>query len=165
MQHSNTMAPPEEEAGDTTMADAPAGAEKAKARKYLELFTCTISKPEYAYAQLELVTDGTAAAAAFARPALDALELRAHCTAALTQFLGATGAGMSMDILKVEGNEGWVRLAREDLGPFAAAIAAWPGASSSSSSDETRSILRIRASGNWLGSLLGRAEQSKLWHP
>ena len=109
----------------------------------------------YAYAQLEMVTDGPE------EVELDALQVRSHCTSALKQFLGATGTATPIDILKVQGNKFWVRVPRQDLATFAAGITAWPG----TTQDGIPSVLQIRSSGNWLGSLLGRSEQHKLWDP
>ncbi|KAM4056033.1 hypothetical protein HRG_002957 [Hirsutella rhossiliensis] len=93
-----------------------------------EILTCTIKAPPFSYAHLELYTDrgpddnGGAAE-------LDNLQVRSYCTAALRQFLGLTGVAISVDILKVEGSECWVRVPRPHLGSFAAAITAWKGTS------------------------------------
>lgn len=146
-------------AEDTTMADismaSATAAQAAKSQKSRELFSCTIAKPTFAYAHLELVTTDDEAEQA----TLDALEVRSWCAAALKRFLGVAGAGMPIDVLKVQGSESWVRMPREDLGRFAAAITAGPGINNGSSP----AVLRIRASGNWLGSLLARHDQHKLW--
>ncbi|KAJ9142638.1 hypothetical protein NKR23_g7054 [Pleurostoma richardsiae] len=134
-------------------SSAPIPASQAKGAKSLELYTSTIKNPPHAYAYLELVTDSDEAAE------LDPILVRSYCTAALKQFLGLTGMGMPIDILKVEGKECWLRIPREDLGAFAAAITAWTGATL----EGHTSTLRILACGNWLGSLLGHATQRKLW--
>lgn len=64
--------------------------------------------------------------------------------------------GMPIDILKITGRECWVRVPRQDLGAFAAALTAWVGTGSASG-------FRIYAAGDWLGALVGRYEQRKLW--
>ena len=85
----------------------------------------------------------------------DPLQVRAYCTAALRQFLGDTGAGMGVDILLIRGGDVWVRVPRGDLAAFVGAIAAYGGMETT--------LFRTRACGDWLGSLLGRAEQHALW--
>ncbi len=151
----------EEEEDEINVFTVPAAAPPPPpARKSINLalapFTCTVSKPAHAYANMELVT---VECGPKTEPApLDALEVRSYCALALQRFLGVSGAGMPVDVLKVQGCECWVRVPREDLARFAAAITAWPGVSRGGSA----AVLQIRASGNWLGSLLGR-DQNKLW--
>lgn len=124
-----------------------------KTAKSHSLFTSTIKSPSFAYAHLELVTDG-------AQPApLDNLQVRSYCTAALRQFLGEHGVAVAIDILKVDGRECWLRLPRQDLGMFSAAVTAFPGVNGSGGA----SLLRLLACGDWLGSLVGRADERKMW--
>lgn len=118
---------------------------KSKSR---EIYSTTIKKPTYAYAHLELITINDMI--------LDDIQIRSYLTSALKQFLGATGAGMPIDILKVQGKESWVRVPRQDLGAFAAALTAWSGSGPSTG-------FMIRAAGDWLGALVGRHDQRKLW--
>lgn len=143
---------------DVIPADATAtGVTKDKPRpvgKSHDIYTTTIRTPPYAYAHLELIT--TAAAAA--TTTLDDLQVRSYLTSALKRFLGVTGSGMPVDILKVDGRHCWVRVPRQDLGAFAAALAAWPG-----SGGAVTGFL-IRAAGDWLGALVGRCDQQKkIW--
>ncbi|CAK7212350.1 hypothetical protein SEUCBS140593_001474 [Sporothrix eucalyptigena] len=147
---------------DTAMADtslapsinAAAKSKTSKESRSRELYSSTISRPPFAYARIEVV-HGIGSSS----EALDALQARSYCDTALKQFVGATGAAMPLDLLKLDGSEFWVRLPREDLGLFAAALAAWsPG-----SRGGTSTALRLKASGNWLGSLIGRTEQQDLW--
>ena len=130
---------------------------KTKAQKSHELASCTIKNSPFSYAQLELSAQGGSADAE--PPVLDAIQARAYCTEALRQFLGVSGMAISIDILKVEGRQCWVRVPGPDLALFSAAITAWNG----SFSGETCSVLRVKTSGNWLGALLGREEQAALW--
>ena len=141
---------------DVTMTDAPPQPAGKKARKTREVFSCTLNRPAFAYAELELAAWGAGAGGA---AALDELQVRAHLSAALTSFLGVTGAAVAVDVLKVEGRRFWVRVPRDDLAPFAAAAAAWPGADE----DGAHAVLRVCAAGDWLGSLVGRGTQRKLW--
>lgn len=132
--------------------DAPVQEALTKARgtksKSREIYSTTIKNPTYAYAHLELITTNTLI--------LDDLQIRSYLNSALKQFLGATGSGMPIDILKVQGKESWVRVPRQDLGAFAAALTAWSGSGNSTG-------FIIRAAGDWLGALVGRHDQRKLW--
>ncbi|KAH8887484.1 hypothetical protein GQ53DRAFT_749970 [Thozetella sp. PMI_491] len=143
--------------GDAT-STAAAGLPKAnrvdKASKGQELQCCTLRVSRFAYAQLVLLTDLPTGLAS-----LDELQVRSYCTAALRQFLGDTGVAIPIDILKVQGSEVWVRVPQPDLSAFAAAITAFGGVSEG----EVTYVLQVRACGDWLGSLLGRDEQQKLW--
>ncbi|KAI1104321.1 hypothetical protein F4804DRAFT_201047 [Jackrogersella minutella] len=125
----------------------------AKVKKAHELVTATIRAPRYSYAHLQVFSDSTNT------PELDALQVRSYCTSALKQFLGSTGLGIPLDILKVEGNDCWLRVPRDHLGAFSAAITAWQG----SYQDGIHSTFRIRGCSDWLGALVGRAGEDKLW--
>ena len=85
--------------------------------------------------------------------------VKSYCTAALRQFLGLTGEAIPIDILKAQGQEGWVRMPRQDLSHFAAAITAWKG----STDGDTHYILRLKQCADWLGLLVGRAGQDQKW--
>ncbi|OTB07753.1 hypothetical protein M426DRAFT_71532 [Hypoxylon sp. CI-4A] len=122
-------------------------------KKAHELVTATIRTPRYSYAHLEVFGEPAGATQ------LDALQVRSYCTSALKQFLGTTGVGIPLDILKVEGKECWLRVPRDDLGAFSAAITAWQG----SFQDEVHSTFRIRGCSDWLGALVGRDGEDKLW--
>ena len=118
-----------------------------------ELLSCTAASPAFAYAHLELVTDG-------AEPTeLDNLQVRSYCSAALRQFLGITGEAISIDILKAQGADCWLRVPRQDLGPFAAAVTAWTGATEGGS----RRILRVKQCSDWLGAMVGADGQELVW--
>lgn len=121
---------------------------KGPKSKSHEIYSTTIRNPTYAYAHLELVTTQNVL--------LDELQIRSYLTSALKQFLGATGSGMPIDILKVQGKESWVRVPRQDLGAFAAALTAWSGSGASTG-------FVVRAAGDWLGALVGRHDQRRLW--
>ncbi|KAI0381855.1 hypothetical protein F5Y04DRAFT_61199 [Hypomontagnella monticulosa] len=129
------------------------GAAVTKVKKSHELVTATIRAPPYSYAHLQL-------SGASANPGtLDALQVRSYCTSALKQFLGTTGVGIPLDILKVDEKDCWLRVPRDDLGAFSAAITAWQG----SYQDGVHSSLRIRGCSDWLGSLVGRDGEDELW--
>ncbi|KAK2069593.1 hypothetical protein P8C59_004155 [Phyllachora maydis] len=167
------MAVPEEPS-DPKKSTKAGKAAPAPSSKYHDILTTTIKAPRFAYAHLSLTNDEIVGqlqqpekpahtGSSRSRPALDALQVRAYCTAALRRFLGDTGAGMPVDVLAIKGADGtdaWVRVPREDLAAFAAAMTAYPG---QEDGEDGMLVLRLRSCGNWLGSLLGRAEESALW--
>ncbi|PSS02457.1 hypothetical protein BD289DRAFT_238973 [Coniella lustricola] len=135
---------------DMPLAEAIESASKTTTRssKSHDIYTTTIRTPPHAYAHLELITRQELH--------LDELLLRQYLTSALRQYLGLTGLGISVDILKISGQEGWVRVPRQDLGTFSSALTAWIGTGSASG-------FRIRAAGNWLGALVGGHDQQNIW--
>ncbi|KAM0447978.1 hypothetical protein ACHAO4_008509 [Trichoderma viride] len=128
--------------------------EKPRLQKSHELLTCTIKSP-FSYIHLELLTDPPGAGVE-----LDNLQVKSYCTAALTQFLGITGSAISLDILKVEESGCWIRVPRDDLGPFAAALTAWKGTSDGG----VKRLLRIKQCSDWLGMMAGSDGQDQLWN-
>jgi ribonuclease P/MRP protein subunit POP8 len=57
--------------------------------------------------------------------AFDALIAHNHLTAALSQFLGLHGEAITIDILKVEGTEVWIRVPAADKAALIAAAGGW----------------------------------------
>ncbi len=136
---------------------------KPRLDKAYDLLTCTIKQPEFAYAHMELVTDGggtTEGSNQASQMSLDELQVKSYCTAALRQFLGLTGAAIPFDILKAEGTECWVRMQSDDLGSFTAAITAWKG----TTDNGVNCLLRVKQASNWLGTMLGRNGQDRIWN-
>ncbi|QYT05868.1 hypothetical protein H0G86_012746 [Trichoderma simmonsii] len=129
--------------------------DKPRLHKSQELLTCIIKTPPFSYVHLELLTNPPDAAVE-----LDNLQVKSYCTAALRQFLGLTGTAIPLDVLKVEGSECWVRVPREDLGSFAAALTAWKGTSDGG----IESLLRIKQCSDWLGAMVGSHGQDRLWN-
>ncbi|KAK1835815.1 hypothetical protein QBC39DRAFT_297657 [Podospora conica] len=123
--------------------------------KTRELTTATIKSPPFAYLHLSASSSTTT---------LDALQVRSYCTSACRQFLGATGAAIPVDILSVPsgsgGGDAWVRVPRADLGAFAGAITAYGGSSSDAGGVM---VLRVKACGDWLGSLVGGEGEERVW--
>lgn len=153
-----------------------------------ELTTCTIKQPPFSYVHLSAV-DSELAGGPQGTPAIeieniDPLQVRSYCTAALQQFLGETGASIVPDILLIQRKQGqdkkrsrngqaaidiYLRLAREDLTTFAAAITAFPGlwakstAASGNGDKRQRLLLQVQSCGDWLGSLVGKSEEGDIW--
>lgn len=78
--------------------------------------------------------------------AIDILTARTHFTSALQQFLGLAGTAISIDFLKVQGKDVWVRVPRDDSAAFLAALSGWIG--------HDGVAWRIRGKSEWLGSLV-----------
>ncbi|KAI1853615.1 hypothetical protein JX266_001599 [Neoarthrinium moseri] len=139
--------------GDTTLASITSTAAATKSHKAQELAACTIRAPPFSYAHLEVLRDS-------AQPAeLDAIQVRSYCTAALKQFLGISGTAISVDILKVDGAACWLRIPRDDLAAFAAAITAWQGTYEGG----LHTTLRVKGCSDWLGTLVGRQGEDEMW--
>jgi ribonuclease P/MRP protein subunit POP8 len=118
-----------------------------------EITTRTIKAPYFSYICLELVSDTGAGIN------LDEITVRSYITAALTQFLGLTGSSISVDIMKVQGKECWIRVPREDLSPVIAAVGGWVGGNEADGS----AGWKVNASGNWLSALVAERGVERLW--
>ncbi|KAH7033002.1 uncharacterized protein B0I36DRAFT_361736 [Microdochium trichocladiopsis] len=155
----------------TTSATSSAPPPPPKASKTLELASRTIRAPPHAYIHLQLLTSSaTSSSSSVAHVVaedddagqdeqLDALQVKSYCSAALKQFLGLHGSAIPFDILKVEGSHGWIRVPRDDLAAFAAAITAWSGTSSGGQ----HVTLRLKGCSDWLGTLVGRDGEDRVW--
>ena len=122
-------------------------------KKGYDITTKTIKTPPFSYAYFEYISDGLPTSE------LDALTVRSHLTSGLNQFLGLTGAAISVDILKVAINGCWVRVPREDLRAVVAAMGQWIG----TGEGNAKEAWKLKASGNWLGSLVASQEVQETW--
>ena len=59
--------------------------------------------------------------------AIDILTARKHLTSALEQSLGLTGVAISVDILKIDGRDVWLRVQSKDEIVFSTALSSWTG--------------------------------------
>lgn len=107
--------------------------------------TVTIRNLPWTYLHLTLISSSDIMSAS-TTPATDILTARAHLTSALQQFLGLAGTAISIDFLKVQDRDVWVRVPREDSTAFVGALSGWIG------SDGV--AWRIRGKSEWLGSLV-----------
>ncbi|KAI9826863.1 MAG: hypothetical protein M1832_005802 [Thelocarpon impressellum] len=95
---------------------------------------------------------------------IDILTASTHLTAALSQYLGLSGAAVAVDILKVEGREVWVRVPREDLSAVVAALGGWVGSAGGAGAAGGGSLgWRVREKGNWLRALIAEAGEAAAW--
>ncbi|KFX90514.1 hypothetical protein O988_08175 [Pseudogymnoascus sp. VKM F-3808] len=122
-------------------------------KKGCEITTKTIKNPSFSYAYLEYMSDGQPMSD------LDILTVRSHLTSGLNQFLGLTGAAISVDILKVDQKGCWIRVPREDLRAVIAAMGQWVGAGEGNA----KVAWKLKASGNWLGSLVASQGIQDTW--
>ncbi|KAK0392228.1 hypothetical protein NLU13_1725 [Sarocladium strictum] len=142
-------------------AQADMSISKAKGfNKSIDILTCTIRAPPFSYVHLEVVSADPTSNNQDSN--LDELQVKSYCSAACRQFLGLTGAAIPIDILKVDGMDCWLRLPRQDLGSFSAAVTTWKG-----TTDEKgeRVVLRVKQCSDWLGMMVGTEQQAKLWGP
>jgi len=86
---------------------------------------------------------------------LDEISARAYLTLALQQYLGLSGTAISVDILKVEGRDVWIRAPSEDEVAVTASLSQWIGSKDLA--------WRIQQRGAWLGALVGNTNAQKLW--
>lgn len=112
----------------------------------------TLRKAPYSYFHLSL---RPLIATSQAPHDLDEISARAYLTLALQQYLGLTGTAVSIDILKVEARDVWIRVPSEDEVAVTASLSQWAG-----SKDLT---WRIQQRGTWLGALVGNTHDQKLW--
>ncbi|KAK3499998.1 uncharacterized protein B0T23DRAFT_330663, partial [Neurospora hispaniola] len=130
-----------------------------KSSKSQTLTQTTIRSPVFSYAHLSLVSPFLSSSSQNT-PSLDTLTARHYLTTALRQFLGDTGASLAIDMLLVKGTECWVRVPREDLAAFAAAVTAYPG---QNVGGEEQMLMRVVGCGDWLGALVGREGEGRVW--
>ncbi|RKU45944.1 hypothetical protein DL546_004325 [Coniochaeta pulveracea] len=138
------------------MAEAPSQPPSKTTKSHI-LHTSTLRRPSFAYLHLTLISSSPTPTTT----ELDNLQLRSYLTAALRQFLGDTGAGIPVDILKVQRHECWIRVPRDDLGAVSGAITAFPGVSKGGD----LALLRVKGAGDWLGPLVGRTGEERIWGP
>jgi len=136
---------------DVPMTDStptPSAKRKQKPSRGHEITSLTIKTPPFSYAYLELQSTSPTP------QSLDETTVSIYLTSALRQFLGLSGTAISVDILKVEGTQCWVRIPRGDLSVFVAAVGGWVGDGVS---------WWVRGSGNWLSVLGGRKGEESVW--
>ncbi|KAH7393101.1 hypothetical protein BKA64DRAFT_675284 [Cadophora sp. MPI-SDFR-AT-0126] len=121
-----------------------------------EITSKIIKTPQFSYAHLQLVSESPSSTTSH----LDSLTVRSYIGAALNQFLGLTGSAISIDILKVEGREAWIRIPREDLSPVIAAVGGWTGGSEV----DDKVGWRVLTSGNWLSVLVAQGGADLIWN-
>ena len=124
---------------------------KRKPKPQTTLSSFTIRNPPWSYITLQLLTQANLSTIATVStinsnsinatstpskpnphqrtqgPILDELTIHLNLQAALRQFLGLHGTAISFDILKIEGQNIWIRVPREDASAVVAAVGGWIG--------------------------------------
>jgi ribonuclease P/MRP protein subunit POP8 len=80
----------------------------------------TLRHPQWCYIQLQHMSAG--------KPKLgqiDEITAHLHLDAALSQFLGLHGSAIRFDILKIQNQNIWIKLAADDRKAFIAAVGGW----------------------------------------
>lgn len=95
----------------------------------------SIRKPSWAYIRLQHLSPNT-------RPGdLDNMTAHMHLNAAMSSFLGLHGSAMTFDILKLQGQDVWIRVQSEDRAAVVAATGGWVS--------KARDGWRVRSWSHW----------------
>lgn len=130
----------------------------AKALKAEPPVQITVKNPEWSYAHLKMTYDPPYTAESPSYPP-DILTWRTTLTICLTQFLGIMGSSLHIDILHIESDEAWLRLPKNDMTMFAAAVSGYVG-----ESDEGKSVgFKTLGTGDFLMGVVGKGEEETLW--
>lgn len=143
--------------GDMSALQAPVDIKSAlpatmKFRKPPAILCQTVlSKPHFSYMHLSLLLNATLPASTgpmSERSSLDVTTARLHLTSALVQYLGDTGAAISIEILHLAQQDIWIRVPFDDGHAVAAAAGQWSGRGGNMG-------WRIKGRAPWLGVLVG----------
>ncbi|KAK3719721.1 hypothetical protein LTR37_004258 [Vermiconidia calcicola] len=110
----------------------------------------TIRDTPWAYVHLQHLNSSNAVVSD-----LDAVTAHLHLTAALSQFLGLHGAAIPFDILKIEGQDVWIRLPSEDRSALVAAVGGWVSGSGQG--------WRVKGWSSWNADAMGRKSGQDLF--
>lgn len=113
-------------AEDVEMTDAQQAktnsTKRKKTTKHTTLSQFTIRNPAWAYIHLSLIL------ASNSEPStLDPLTAQLQLQSALSSFLGLHGTAIPIDFLNINGHHVWLRVPREDVSAFVAAMGSWVG--------------------------------------
>ncbi|KAF2016500.1 hypothetical protein BU24DRAFT_202988 [Aaosphaeria arxii CBS 175.79] len=172
---SGTDGPPADPATTTSSPSVAATKKRKRAEKPHILHSCTFKKPQWTYFHLSLTTPGTIAVTKASPPSssskphsadpqnIDALTVLTLLRPPLQTYLGLMGSSISIDVLKTEGREVWVRVPRLDARGFRAAVSAWVGScegalipgTGDSEGGRVGVSWRVVGEGQFVGSLAG----------
>jgi ribonuclease P/MRP protein subunit POP8 len=109
----------------------------------------TLRNPPYTYIHLSVTSNPTHQP----KQPLDAVTALTYLHSALQKFLGITGTAISVDILKVGGQDMWIRVPREDGSAVVAAVSQWASHGKGVS-------LRVVGRSSWLGGIVGLGREA-----
>jgi ribonuclease P/MRP protein subunit POP8 len=138
---------------DETIPDASHPKKKQKKKNRPQnhmLHQMTLRKPTWTYFHLKLFSSAPTP------ETLDILTAKRYLNAALQRFLGLHGAAIAVDILKLEGEEVWIRVPREDAMAVHEAVSGWVG-------EDVKWIVKGRD--EWLVRLAGGGDGQDLFRP
>ena len=122
----------------------------------------TLRRPPHAYLHVQITSHPSTAVTTTSstrpsRSPLEEITLLSHLNSALNQYLGLTGAAIPIDVLKIQGSQGWIRTPRDDEAAVVAALSQWSG--------KGRMTVRVLGRGTWLGGLSngGGVDEAELW--
>jgi ribonuclease P/MRP protein subunit POP8 len=114
--------------------------------------TFTFRHPPYAYIYLIAKSLSTNT-----QVDLDTVTAQLYLRSALSQFLGLTGTAIQLDLMKVQGRDIWLRVARQDASSVVAALSQWASTGQGVS-------LQVKARGTWLGAVMAKGKlDHRLW--
>ncbi|TKA69154.1 hypothetical protein B0A49_06491 [Cryomyces minteri] len=120
----------------------------------------TIRNPAWTYLHLRLLTSSSSK---LTQPDdVDAITFRTHLMSALTQFLGAHGAAIPIDVLKIRAGEVWVRVPRDDGAAVVAGVSGWVGGGGNGAEGGSLGW-RVLGRSDWLASLETEGEGQALF--
>ncbi|KAF1353466.1 hypothetical protein BDV97DRAFT_396300 [Delphinella strobiligena] len=129
----NTPKAPEDvsmtEANTNTTPPPPNQPKRKKTTKHTTLSQFTIRNPAWSYIHLSLILPSTSSPSTSPPSPLDSPTAQLHLQSALSSFLGLHGTAVPIDFLKIEGQQVWLRVPREDVSAFVAAMGGWVGKS------------------------------------
>lgn len=137
---------------DTPMQEAPSTTTPLKRKQTHnghEHKALTITTPPFSYIHLELQTSS------LKKPQLDDLTAKSYITSALAQFLGLHGSAISIDLLKTQDRDVWIRVMREDASAVVAALGGWIKKTGNGGDQVGWRVVGRR---NWLGGLVGEGD-------
>ncbi|RVX69396.1 hypothetical protein B0A52_06992 [Exophiala mesophila] len=114
----------------------------------------TLRQPPYTYFHLSLRR--LALTSLQPQESVDEITARTYLSSALQQYLGLTGTAISIDILKVQDCNVWIRVPQDDEVGVTASLSQWVG---------TKDLTwKIEQKGTWLGGVTGRGTGGRqLW--
>lgn len=137
---------------DMPQSGVPPAESKTKEKNKAEETTFTLRHPPYTY--MYLIVKALSPTAAVD---VDTVTAQSYLRSALSQFLGLTGTAIRLDLLKVEGKDIWLRVAKEDASAVVAAVSQWASTGQGVS-------LQVKARGTWLGAVMAKGKMDeKLW--
>ena len=123
---------------DVPMEDPPAPKTRKVRHKPVVVQTTTLRRPQWTYFHLSIFS-----IAANPTP-VDIITVKQYLNSATTRFLGLLGSAIPVDILKLAGNDVWVRVPRDASVAFHEAVSGWSGS-------EVRFVTKGKS--DWLASL------------